>query len=244
MNKLPVLLSLTLLSTTSFAQIKFAPEAGLNMAMQNTKTTNNDVGTVVTENSSLSPGFSAGIMADWKVLKTMYLQAGVFYYFDNIKYSKAIDFSQYGWSNQNRIQYDRVHSLRLPVYLMYKSGFEGAGRFMAGVGPYAAYTISGNRLISQPDLIYDGGTGKVSGYTVRHSSTDLKIGDKAFSDQLRTWDFGFNACIGYESNVGLYFRGSFSYGLLNQEPANMDSYKIRNWGAGFSIGYLIGKDGW
>jgi hypothetical protein len=244
MNKFSVLLSLTLLSTTTFAQIKFAPEAGLNMAMQYTKATNNDVGTIVTESSKLSPGLSTGVMIDWKIMKTMYLQAGVFYYFDNIKYTKSVDFSQYNWGSLNRVQYDRVHSLRLPVYLMYKSGFEGAGRFMAGIGPFAAYSLSGNRIIKQPDLIYDGTTGKVSGYTIRHSSTDLKIGDKAFTDQLRNWDLGLNACIGYESNVGIYFRGTFSYGLLNQEPANMDTYKIRNWGMGFSIGYLIGKDGW
>lgn len=244
MNKLPILLSLTLLSTTAFAQIKFAPEVGLNMAMQSTKTTLPDLSLSTTETSKLSPGMSGGVMADLKLLKNMYLHAGIFYFYNNIKYSKEVDLSPYGLGAPSRVQYDHIHSLRLPLYLMYKSGFEGSGRFMAGIGPYAGYTFSGSRTLKVPFVTYDAATGKVSGYTMHTSSNDLKIGNRAFKDDVRNWDMGLNACVGYEANVGIYFRGSFSYSLMNQDPAKTDNYKVNNWGFGFSIGYLIGKDGW
>ncbi len=244
MNKILTSLSLTLLTTTTFAQIKFAPEAGLNMAMQNTKTKIADIPLGSTETSKLSPGAFGGVMGDLKLHKKMYLQAGIFYYYNNIKYANEVDLSAYQLGTPSTVRYDRIHSLRLPVYLMYKSGFEGSGRFMAGIGPYVNYSFSGNRALQVPFIIYDSASHKVSNYTIRKSNTDLKIGDQAFKDDIRNWDFGLNACIGYESNVGLYFRGTFSYGLLNQDPANTDNYKVKNWGMGISIGYLIGKDSW
>lgn len=244
MNKIPVALSLTLLTTTTFAQIKFAPEAGLNMAMQTSKIKINDISLISTETSKLSPGGSGGIMGDLMLLKKMYLQAGIFYFYNNIKYSSEVDLSAYQLGTPSLVRYDRIHSLRLPLFLMYKSGFEGSGRFTAGIGPYVNYSFSGNRVLNTPFTIYDSVNHKVSGYTIRKSNTDLKIGNQAFKDDIRNWDFGLNACIGYESNVGLYFRSTFSYGLLNQDPANTDNYKVRNWGFGFSIGYFIGKDGW
>lgn len=244
MKKLFLILSVTLLTTTTFAQIRFAPEAGLNMAMQSVKSTVQAVPMTTTAFSRLSPGASVGVMADLRLMKSMYLQTGVFYFFNNIKYSSDIDLSSYELGTPSRVQYDRVHSFRLPVFLMYKSGYEGSGRFIAGAGPYLAYNFSASRSLRVPVVTYDPGDGKVSGYMINNSTADLPIGNEAYKDALRPLDLGLNACIGYESNVGLYFRGTFSYSLLNQDPANTDQYRVRNWGMGISIGYLLGKDNW
>jgi hypothetical protein len=126
---------------------------------------------------------------------------------------------------------------------MYKSGFEGMGRFTAGIGMYAAYAVGGNRVQSIADTTFDIENQKIS-LTYRNSNTEMKFGNDPLVDNFRRWDYGLNACIGYESNVGLYFRGTVNYGLVNLDPANISDRRVRNWGLGFSIGYLIGKDTW
>lgn len=244
MNKIYSSLILTLLATTTYAQIKFAPEAGINMGMQTIRTlTQSSSSPSFTESSKLSPGFTAGLNLDIKILRNLYVNTGTFYVFDNIKYSQHKDFTKYGLGTPSAITYNRLHYIKAPLYIMYKSGFEGMGRFTAGIGIYVAYAIGGNNIQSIPDTIYDMENEKVS-LTYMNSNTEMKFGDDPMTDNLKRWDFGTNACIGYESNIGLYFRGTVNYGFVNLDPANISDKRIRNWGFGLSIGYLIGKDNW
>lgn len=242
MNKIVLLIFLTLLGTTTFAQVKFGPEAGFNVAMQNRKTVSSRSG-IYTETSQPAPGLNLGFIADVKLLKNLYLQSGAFYYFNNIKYTRSLDFTTYGLGSPQQTEYYRTHEVRVPLYAVYKSGFEGMGRFMAGAGPYAAYTFSGNRILNAPTPTYETGSNKVSGYDVMRTETDMTFGETLENDR-RKWDYGVGAFIGYESNVGLYFRGTFSYGLADLSAVRAESSNIRNWGFGISIGYLFGKDDW
>jgi hypothetical protein len=244
MNKIYSSLVLTLLTTTTFAQIKFAPEVGINMGMQTIRTLSQTSSSPsFTESSKLSPGFTGGLNLDIKILRNLYVNTGTFYVFDNIKYSQNKDLTKYGLGNPESISYSRLHYIKVPLYIMYKSGFEGMGRFTAGVGMYTAYAIGGNSVQSIPDATYDMENDKYS-LTYKNSNTEMKFGDDPLTDNLRRWDYGINACMGYESNIGLYFRGTVNYGLVNLDPANISDKRIRNWGFGLSIGYLIGKDNW
>jgi hypothetical protein len=243
MNKIYSSLVLTLLTTTTFAQIKFAPEVGINMGMQTIRTMSQSSSSSFTESSKLSPGFTGGLNLDIKILRNLYINTGTFYVFDNIKYSSNRDFTKYGLGTASSVTYNRLHYIKAPLYIMYKSGFEGMGRFTAGIGMYVAYAVGGNSVQSIPDTIYDMENQKVS-LTYLKSNTEMKFGNDPLTDNLRRWDYGLNACIGYEANVGLYFRGTVNYGLVNLDPANVSDKRIRNWGFGLSIGYLIGKDNW
>jgi len=242
MYKVVLLISLTLLSTTTFAQVKFGPEAGFYVGMQSSKSTMTGAGNV-TANSKPAPGFSGGFIADLGLMKNMYLQGGIFYFFDNIKYVDHVDFNRYGIGSVKQTTFYRTNSLRVPLYLTYKSGFEGTGRFIAGAGPYVSYLFSGSVSTDVPVLTYGTDPQKVSGYDYRHSNRDLQFG-KDRTDDLQNWDYGVNAFIGYESNVGLYFKAGFAYGLGNLSPLNTADSKVRSWGMGISIGYLFGKDSW
>ncbi|WP_118976876.1 porin family protein [Taibaiella koreensis] len=242
MNKIVLLIFLTLLSTTTFAQIKFGPEAGYYMGMQSRKKIIT-ASEKVTENSKPAPGASAGVVADLQLMKNMYLQGGVFYLFENIKYADHVDFTRFGLGSPSQTAYYRIHNFRVPVYLVYKSGFEGTGRFIAGAGPYVSYLFSGSWKADIPVVTYGTDPQKVSGYDYLHKSKDLQFGtDK--TDDLKSWDYGAAAFLGYEANVGLYFKANFSYGLGNLSPLNTDVSRVRSWGMGISIGYLFGKDGW
>lgn len=243
MNKIYLCSLLTFLTTTTFAQIKFAPEIGLNMAMQKEQKEISALQSTEMVSSKLSPGVSAGLNLDIKVLRNLYINTGAFYMFHNIKYDHVVDFSAYGLDNATYIRYDRVHDIRVPLYVMYKSGYEGMGRFTAGIGAYMAYAVGGNRLETTPNSTLDTFTEKMT-VRITKSNKKMKFGDDPILDQRRCWDYGLNACIGYESNIGLYFRGTVNYGLVNLDPAASDQFKVRNWGLGFSIGYLIGKDNW
>lgn len=240
---LPVFL--TLFSVTAFAQVKvkIAPEAGFNIAMQSQRTKSPTTGTIDIQTSHIAPSASGGVMVDLKILRNFYIQTGPSYFFNNIKYVRDVDLTSVGLDVPQRTQYDRLHTLRLPLYAMYKSGYEGMGRFIAGIGPYVSYAFAGNRVIKMPVTSFDPSTGKTI-YSMETSNTELNFGNEAYKDDYRNWDYGANACIGYEANVGLYFRGSFHYSFTNSDPAGTDNYRVKNWGFGISIGYLIGKDTW
>lgn len=242
MNRTVILIFLTLLSTTTFAQVKFGPEAGFNVAMQNRKMVSSRSGSY-TETSQPAPGFNLGLIVDLKLFKNLYLQSGAFYYFDNIKYIRSLDFTAYGLGAPKLIEYYRTHQVRVPLYVVYKSGFEGMGRFIAGAGPYATYTFSGKRILSAPTPIYETNSNKVSGYDIMRTQNDMTFGE-AIDDDRRKWDYGVGGFMGYESNVGFYFRGTFSYGLADLSAVHAESRNVRNWGFGISIGYLFGEDNW
>lgn len=219
------------------AQIKVGPEAGVNFGLQrsvikmNSETSGN-------RSSTLKAGAMAGINVDIKVLKNCYVQTGLFYTYDNVKFKDQVDLTNYNLGNVKKELHKDIHYLRVPLYLMYKSGFEGSGRFLAGVGPYVAYAFIANQSTSTPFV-----NTKDTTITYIKSNNQLQLGNKA-TDDLRNWDYGLNACIGYESNVGMYFRGYFNWGLQNLLPLGTSDNKLQNWGMGFTIGFNIGKDNW
>jgi hypothetical protein len=242
MKRIYIPLALLLLSSTTFAQIKFAPEFGANVAMQTTRFAS-DTLLSTTQTSKPAPGLTIGLNLDIKILRNLYINTGAAYFFNNVKYQNNLDFSSKGLDVLQSERYDRVHYVRAPLYIMYKSGFEGMGRFTAGAGVYAAYAIGGNRVQTIPSAVYN--ADKQNYYAIyKHSNSEMSFGNDPKTDQMRRWDYGLNACIGYESNVGLYFRGWGNYGLVNLDPNQSDNLRVRNWGLGISIGFLIGKDNW
>lgn len=241
MIKILPLLLLTLASLTTSAQIKFAPELGINMAMMN-RNTASSIGSK-SEVSKLSPGVKIGAIADIAVSKYFFLQTGIFYTWNNVKFSEVIDFSMYGLENADRLSYYRTHNIQVPLFALYKSGFDGTGRFFIGAGPYLGYAFSGREKHKVPVDTYDAAENKVS-YYIKTSESAIKFGDDRATDRLRNLDYGAIGTMGYQSNVGLYFRGTFQYGFANVQPGGSSDNALRNWGFGLSLGVILGKDGW
>lgn len=225
----------------AMAQFKIGPEVGMNFGMQ---TEHSKSGmSAENRNSSLKIGALAGVNIDIKVLRKCYVQTGIFYAFNNIKFKNVVDSIPSGLGDPKEEVHDDIHTFRMPLYIMYKSGYEGSGRFIAGIGPYVSYTIIANRNISTPTLIRDSSGAAVSYFNVK-TNYEMELGNDPLKDQMKKWDYGLNACIGYESNVGMYFRGYFNYGLQNMLPAGTSDYSVKNWGFGLSIGFNLGKDDW
>lgn len=234
------LLSITGLSSITNAQIRIGPEAGMNFGMQNQE---NIQGSASTRNSTLKIGALAGVNIDIKILRKCYVQTGLLYVYDNIKFKNEAGGIPEVFGNPKEEINDDIHTLRIPLYIMYKSGYDGSGRFMAGVGPYVGYAFIANRNISMPTVIKND-NGEAVGYYRAKTNYELELGNDPVKDYMKNWDFGLNACIGYESNVGMFFRGNFNYGLQNLLPGSPSGNYLRNWGFGVSIGFNIGKDNW
>lgn len=225
--------------TTTYSQIRFAPEVGLNMGMSDEKTTTGAL--VNKESSDFYPGVKVGGIVDIPVVKHLYLQPGLFYTMNNIRFSGKMDFIQEGLGTADYKRTDVQHFVQLPVYILFKSGFEGMGRFVIGGGPYIGYAFAAQRKSSIPHMFQQNDK---KGIDYLNTSRAMELGNDHLRDQLRNWDYGLNVSIGYESNVGLYFRGYGNYGLANLKPGGDSNNAIRNWAIGFSIGFLIGEDQW
>lgn len=224
----------------TFAQVsvRVGAEAGATMTMLRYKNSASESNASPASRIT-TPGVRAGLLADIALTKRFYLQPGVFYAWTNSRtepdafYDKDVKYQAFN-------KYS-IHNLQIPLYALYKSSVEGTGRFIIGAGPYLGYAFSG-RLKERSYTFQPMG----SQFVVEpiQQSRSLKIGDDKATDEFRPLDYGATATIGYESNVGLYFRAHGTYGLANLMPGGDSDHAIRNWGVGLSIGYLFGRDTW
>ena len=118
-----------------------------------------------------------------------------------------------------------LNTLELPVNIEYKIGMLGTNRFFVGAGPYAS--------------LYTGGYYKVFSPLYVDSKSDLRIGGGA-TDQIRGFDLGLGANVGYQLTAGLFFRARVQAGLLNlAAPINNNDNFVRSFNFCFSAGYIF-----
>jgi|GEM_PF-586572 len=241
MKRMSTLLFGLCATITLNAQIKFAPEAGCNLAFMRERSTGS--GITQTMFSQLTPGFKAGLALDIKVTDHFYFQPAVFYVWHKIRFSRNVEMSMFGLPNEEYTRRVTIDYIRSPLYFMYKTGFDGMGRFFSGIGPYAGLAVGGYNRVRMPVAYYDANKPGMSTMWVSEESS-LRLGNRTGKDQMKDLDYGMAATIGYESNVGLFFRAYYYYGLSNLAPSYQTGNTIRNWGTGFSIGVMLGKDAW
>lgn len=240
MKKSLLIILLILSSTFSFAQvnIKIGAEAGASETLLRYKNSASE------SNASPSaritaPGVRAGGIVDISLTKHFYLQPGLFYAWNNSR-TEPDAFGDNGTKYQAFTKYS-THNIQIPVYALYKSSVEGMGRFMIGAGPYIGYAFSG-RVKERGYTFQPIGTRLI--VETLGTNRSMNIGTDKATDEYKPLDYGAVAMMGYESNVGLYFRGHFNYGLANLMPGGDSDHSIKNWGFGISIGYFLGADGW
>lgn len=113
------------------AQIKFAPEVGLNITTM--KTSSNSTSS---ESKSLT-GLKAGAFLEFQFSKVVSLEPGIFYS------RKGGEYQLFGATTTTTLDYVEV-----PVNLKFSLPLGIGGRPFAYAGPYFAYGVSGERTVS------------------------------------------------------------------------------------------------
>lgn len=209
-----LLLPVLMLTTTAgFGQITFAPEVGVNMSSMALKV----VTPVATfnDNSKYQPGVRAGVAMDIALDENFSVQPALYY---NLLRTKN-EMSALGITSSTNTS---VHGLQLPIYFMYKSHEVGAGRFFAGIGPVLSLYLAGNTK-----------SGSIS--------EKMNFGNDPAEDDMKSFDFGGSANIGYELSSGLFLRLYYNYGFANLAPGGDKNYSARSHSLGLSVGYFLGR---
>lgn len=198
---------------TSFGQISFAPEVGMNMSSFTTKISG--AGATLTNSTTYQPGVRAGIVMNISLGSTFAVQPALYY---NLARTKD-EVGFLGFSTETKTS---IHGLQLPVYFMYKFHDIGPGRIFAGIGPVFSLYLAGNTK-----------AGSVS--------EDIKFGDDPKEDDMKSFDLGGSANVGYEFSSGLFLRAYYNFGFANLAPGGDKDYSERSRSLGISVGYFLGR---
>ena len=204
------------------AQIGYGPELGLGIStMQFAPPMYPDY-----TSASVSAIFSGKIggLIDIPLNKHLTFQGGLslaregavrsFSYYTNDSNSESVHQTLY------------INYFNLPLNLIYKTGTQGRGRFIFGIGAVPAYIIGGRNKL-QDQLVVAG----VSSDTISNTQIAKGITVSGF-------DISLNITAGYELPTGLFFRAYYSPGMENI-GIGTEIDKNRMWG--ISAGYIFGK---
>lgn len=216
------IISLIITAATN-AQPGFGPEIGLGMGSMHFAP---PLYPIPYTAASVSPILSGkvGGLADFSLNKHFYFQAGIevsrkgakrsFSYYKNDSFNEAVSQTLY------------INYFDAPVNVVYKTGIQGKGRFMFGLGATPSYIIGGRNKLKDHLVFRDT-------LTVTNDNSRIDIGHT-----LGGFDIGLNISAGYELATGLFFRAYYTAGI-NDIGMNTEIDKNRIWG--ISAGYLFGK---
>lgn len=207
--------ALATMTVASKAQIRFAPEVGVNMTNMNRKVGDEKI------DSKFRPGFKVGGVVDIALMKKLSIQPGVFFSMKGSKLEQEI-------AGTNYEQKVSTNNIEIPVNVVYHFG-EGIGDgLFVQAGPYLGYALSGKVKTKASN-----GSGSVE------TDQDLEIGTDD-DDDLKPLDIGVGAGVGYQLPMGLFARVQGNVGLANLQPGGNSDNSIKNWGFGLSVGYFFG----
>lgn len=187
-------------------------------------------------------GGSLGILADYGITQSIYLQPGALFTMKSneeeaaTKVSIGIPVSTFNLSANGGItmrQESKFYYVEIPVNVLYKWGQPGGNRFFIGAGPYVAYGVAGKQTVKQ-DI-------SANALVVSFDSSIRNTTSQTFADDsfgYQKLDYGFKVCEGYEFSNGLFLRGEFALGINNL--SNYPDAKSRNMSFALRIGYLFG----
>ncbi|GAA0558985.1 porin family protein [Chitinophaga japonensis] len=241
MKKMILLTLLSLYFSATHAQTSFGILAGARNATQR----------VGNESSSANNKFfllwHAGIVADIPLAGRFYLQPQLLVsrkgsYTASHNLDSTIYYLISDASGKVRMTY-----LELPVNVLYKFTL-GAGKFVAGGGPYIAYGLGGKSKYVH--TYRSNGQTHTFEQKVRFSN-EMHSSSETFNkyDYYRPLDAGLNLIAGYELRNGLFFNINYSLGLTNVSPSDGafsdgSFYRYptaKNSYLGISLGYFLKK---
>jgi hypothetical protein len=162
--KIAVILStvIVLFSGSSFAQMGFGAEIGLNGGDDMVKAAGSK------RNVDVKYGLRAGVLTDLALTDNFYFQPGIYYASNGYKYNYAGGFGEYAFNQ-----------LEIPLYILYKIGPLGANRISIGAGPYVGFNIGGNVKVHS----------QVGSAPAYESTRDLNVGSGVVND-IKVFDAG------------------------------------------------------
>ncbi|MBS7563545.1 PorT family protein [Mucilaginibacter sp. Bleaf8] len=201
----------------SFAQSKtvFGVKAGVNFAKFNTESTS----PIFISDENIT-SFLLGIYADQQLGGNFTIQPGLFF-------TGKGGGSVYpnGYIRQRQDTKTKLHYLQIPVNIVYNIPSKG-GIFFFGVGPYAAYNLSGN---VKENIDYS--LALVSNVVdIIPPDNDLRRGTKKF-------DFGATGLAGFKLKSGFSINVNYDLGLSNITPDYTPKISMKNRVWGISFGY-------
>ncbi len=208
------------------------PELGVNLTNMAYRSNGNKMST------DMMAGLKVGAVLDIGVTPSFSIQPGLFYSMKGFQndYTQSVTIAgvRYNESVDMRM---RVNYLEVPINFLYKAHWTNGTVFLGG-GPYVAAAIGGEVEVERVRTFANGNDGR----TITETWTDdLEVGTDAPRDHITPMDAGLNFTGGYEFNNGLYLRANIGLGLANVMPDGNDDNYMRNYGVGFSVGYMFGK---
>ncbi|MES2702274.1 MAG: porin family protein [Bacteroidota bacterium] len=131
------------------------------------------------------------------------------------------------------------HYVEMPLNIVWSSGNWSSNRFQVGAGPYVAYlanaqdkykvkTKSTVNVDDEPKVVSEG-------------QRQLEVGDPYKNNQLRNYDIGAGAFIGYQMASGVYVKAGAELGFLDLQKNNtLGKFYERNYNFLFTVGYMFG----
>lgn len=227
-KKILSVIAISVLSVSALlAQVDFGIVAGPNF--QNMVGKDGD-GDKIT--NGLLIGFHAGVNARIPIAPDFYFQTGLLLSQKGSRNNEGlvpVKAADDDYNTTTRISY-----LDLPLHLLFRPEF-GSGHILVGFGPYVGLGLFGSQ-----DVDY-GGSVPTLEQKIKFKSeiTDDEFWDMDFAYYKR-FDAGADIFVGYEMNMGLWFRLNAQLGLLNMMPdiEGWDHESIlKNTGFGLSVGY-------
>ncbi len=163
---------------------------------------------------NLKTGITAGIMIDASLGK-------------NFNFQPALNFVQKGYKIKDNGSSETVNFNYLEVPLNFVYSTQKEEGFFIGAGPSIAYGISGMDKLKQEGMPDD--------------NEKIKFGSSA--DEVKPFDFGANAVVGYRLKGGFIVSGNYNLGLSkinNDDGSGDESGTIKNKYFSIKIGYMFG----
>lgn len=237
MKKMMILLGSTMtLATAATAQIRIAPEIGVNFASQHGSFKNEFTSGEEKFKGGIKLGIKAGANVNIPLGNYLMLQPGLFYSIKGVKQGAEQNIEN-GFYLASTKENTTLHYAELPVNLQYNFNDPNEGRFFIGLGGYIGMAFSGKTIIN--------GSETAGPITVSADTTmSLKFGNDYPSNNMRRFEFGAQANAGYQLRSGIFFRVMYQYGISNlvpqgNRPAGDESTR-HSTNLTASIGYTLG----
>ena len=193
----------------SFAQTRIGITAGLNVS----NVTGSDV-----EDSKFKAGFQAGLVADFGITPNFSIMPELLFGQRGFK----VETKEGGVSGSFTTT---LNYIQLPINAAYKFDVGYGAKFFIFAGPYLGYGVSASAKA----------TGKAEGVEITIPVDEIKFGSK--DDELKPFDFGINAGIGFEYEK-IFFKLQCNPGLSNMLN-NSGDYTMKNMNVAVSAGYFF-----
>ena len=215
--------ALIILCYPAFSQAGVGVEAGAGMSSMRFAPLLQPIAYTSGSTGAIASG-KAGVFVDVPLSKNIYFQGGLYF----SRRGAVRDFAYYHNDSFNATVHQEldIYYSDAPLDVIYKSGTQGGGRFIAGIGATFSYIAGGSNHLKERQVFNDTLSNTNGVYPISTGNT------------LYGFDLGVNLLAGYELPSGLFFRAYYTVGT-SDIGVGTEIDKNRMWG--IAAGYIFGK---